>query len=292
MASTKLWQPVAVAAFLTFAAPFLAGSFSLGQDDSVRQEAIEQMRQIANAMKQCPERKTKVLMPYESDECQNHYSYIGPPTNVEWDVVPSKTARSPFQGIIEFVLPGRMEHLIKTDLSQKQRQQCEKKMQSLPLGAAYKEKRDFHYRYEFDLGSGPPELVKTLSVWKDENNNIETESVSLGDACWVSVAKSGGSPGNQFATAPSGSSGSPSVAATATPVSVANSSLSSLTGEERFTWQWYLTLPKDDREYIDAFCPSNPAGKALLPRAKVTAGQPAERALYCQPWLGAKSKLK
>jgi hypothetical protein len=65
---------------------------------------------------------------------------------------------------------------------------------------------------------------------------------------------------------------------------------SALTEEERFNWQWYTTLPEEDKKYVAEFCPANPTGKALLPRAKINAGEPAERALYCQPWLSAKAK--
>ena len=65
---------------------------------------------------------------------------------------------------------------------------------------------------------------------------------------------------------------------------------SGLTAEERFAWKWYLELPKDDKDYVDEYCPSNPTGRALLPHAKVMAGEPAERAFYCQPWLAAKGK--
>jgi hypothetical protein len=65
---------------------------------------------------------------------------------------------------------------------------------------------------------------------------------------------------------------------------------STLTEDEHFTWQWYNSISEIDRKYVADFCPANPTGKALLPRVKVDAGEPAERALYCQPWLSAKVK--
>jgi len=68
------------------------------------------------------------------------------------------------------------------------------------------------------------------------------------------------------------------------------SSSSGLTEDERFTWNWYNNLSDIDKKYVNEFCPSNPSDKALLPRVKVEAGEPAERALYCQPWLSAKAK--
>jgi hypothetical protein len=63
------------------------------------------------------------------------------------------------------------------------------------------------------------------------------------------------------------------------------------TGEERFTWEWYNSLSEDDRNYVHEFCPANPTGKALLPHAKVLAGQNADRAMDCGAWNSAKAKL-
>jgi hypothetical protein len=64
-----------------------------------------------------------------------------------------------------------------------------------------------------------------------------------------------------------------------------------LTEDEKYMWQWFNTLPTDDQRYVNEFCPANPTGKALLPRAKVDAGQPPDRSLNCQGWLSARTKL-
>jgi hypothetical protein len=63
------------------------------------------------------------------------------------------------------------------------------------------------------------------------------------------------------------------------------------TAEEKFTWDWYSGLSDDDKQYVRDFCSANPTERALLPHSKVLAGQPAERALYCAPWVSAKAKL-
>jgi hypothetical protein len=52
--------------------------------------------------------------------------------------------------------------------------------------------RDGHYRFEFDLGSSKPELVKMLWIAKDRNNNVITSPANEGTACWIAKAKSGG----------------------------------------------------------------------------------------------------
>lgn len=171
---------------------FLLGGLVAGQDDPAKQKAMDQMRQIANAIKQCPVQKTLIS---PKDPCQVSTYYIGPPTNVEWDVLPSKTVRSPFQGILEFALPIYSTYIDRTDLSAKDHQKCVDKAARLakmglqplpektPMGERWR-------RYEFDLGPGAPELIKMLEVSKDKDNNTVT-SVAPDDAnvCWVTAAK-------------------------------------------------------------------------------------------------------
>jgi hypothetical protein len=54
--------------------------------------------------------------------------------------------------------------------------------------------RDERFRYEFDVGSDAPELVKRLWVRKDRNSNIVTSPANdSGRECWVTAAKSIGS---------------------------------------------------------------------------------------------------
>jgi hypothetical protein len=47
---------------LSAAVLFQAGSFVAGQDDSMKQKSIQQMREIANAMKQCPTQRVVTKM--------------------------------------------------------------------------------------------------------------------------------------------------------------------------------------------------------------------------------------
>jgi len=78
-----------------------------------------------------------------------------------------------------------------------------------------------------------------------------------------------------------------SAASTSAPSAVAKN----WTGEEKFTWEWYNSLLEDDRNYVHEICPANPTGRALLPHAKVLAGQNADRAMDCAAWNSAKAKL-
>jgi len=180
----------------------LFGGLATAQDDAPKQKAIEQMRQIAAAVKQCPAHKSS-----SQDDCKVHIYYLGPPTNVEWDVVPSKTVRSPFQGILEFSLPSGSTDTNQVNLSKKDQQKCANKdlfdarIEAPISDAIIKEEpkwHDGHYRYEFDLGSGTPELIKMLWVVKDKSNNTVTSAVTDNlDACWVTAGKTGGSIRNE-----------------------------------------------------------------------------------------------
>jgi hypothetical protein len=183
----------------------LVSGLAAGQDKPAKQKAIQEMRQIANAVKQCPVRKTATA----TGGCQVASSYIGPPTDVEWDVLPSKTARSPFQGVLEFSLPSYRTYLDRDDLSAKEHQKCVDDKQRLAKIHVYPFSgksaiSEVSRRYEFDLGPGAPELVKILQVSKDNNNNDVTSAVTDGmdaDACWITTAKAGGM--NKTESAPS-----------------------------------------------------------------------------------------
>jgi len=162
---------------------YFSGPAGWGQDDRVKQEAINQMRQVAKAMKQCSEQQIGIV----KGECHIVRMYAGPPTNLDWDVLPSKTVRSPFQGIIEFTLPTRSEATDPPNQSTKAHQKCADSEAELDAAGASTraemadeiakkgpEWREGHYRYEFDVGSDAPELVKTIWVANDRNNNIVT----------------------------------------------------------------------------------------------------------------------
>jgi hypothetical protein len=75
------------------------------------------------------------------------------------------------------------------------------------------------------------------------------------------------------------------------PAAAATVSSGNWTDDEKFTWNWYMSLPEDDKKYVREFCSVNPTERALLPHAKTLSGASTERALYCSPWVSAKAKL-
>jgi hypothetical protein len=143
------------------------------QSESTKVTAVRQMRQIAEEIKKCP----------EEIQSQTEYGvyFQGPPSNVEWDVLPSKSVRAPFQGWLEFTLPHRWEETEKAKRSSKLHT---KYMNYKLYQVAYGLKGRF--RYEFDLGSDSPELVKML--WLDDKTQ-RSEAVNPGGACWQNFVR-------------------------------------------------------------------------------------------------------
>jgi len=69
-------------------------------------------------------------------------------------------------------------------------------LQPLPEKTATQEG---HRRYEFDLGSSAPELVKMLEIYKDKDNNpIMAAALDDANACWVTTGKAGGATKNDI----------------------------------------------------------------------------------------------
>jgi hypothetical protein len=152
----------------------LLGTLAAGQETATKEKAISQMRRIADAMKQCPEEI--------HDQTDYGIYYWGPPLNVVWDLMDTKSARSPFQGFIEFSLQRRSEETPKAKRSQK----LHEKYMDYDLYQTTYPKRG-HFRYEFDLGSDTPELVKML--WFDDKTQ-KFDSVDIDHTCWQDAARS------------------------------------------------------------------------------------------------------
>ncbi|HEV2489324.1 MAG TPA: hypothetical protein VGT03_05930 [Candidatus Acidoferrales bacterium] len=152
-------------------------------DNQGREMAIAQMRRIANAMKACSEEI--------SSKTELATYYVGPPTNLEWDVVDSKTVRSPFQGIVKFTLPERSEETEKAKHSKKLDKQY---MDAEIYKTAYG--HEGYYQYEFDLGNGSSDLVKVLFVDDKTKESKPVPSGTSGPSCWGKAALSANKVGS------------------------------------------------------------------------------------------------
>lgn len=158
----------------------LFAALAAAQDTSAKGKAIGQMRRVAAAIKQCPE-----VVKYQ-DECATYY--VGPTANVEWDVVDSKTVRSPYEGILEFSVLDRQKAADTSRQPKKVQEKCLFLSAAFAKAAANAKKG--HYRYEFDLGTDTPEVVK-MSWIVDETKESSPENPTS-HSCWVDAAKSVG----------------------------------------------------------------------------------------------------
>jgi hypothetical protein len=140
--------------------------------DTARDTAVEQMRRVATAIKACPEETTS----------QTEYAifHIGPPTNLEWDVQGSKAVRAPFQGIVTFSLPERIEESDKAKHSKKLHDLY---MEATMIPLAYP--KNVYYQYEFDLGKADVELVKMVVV---DAKTKESKPATRDSRCWQKAA--------------------------------------------------------------------------------------------------------
>jgi hypothetical protein len=187
----------------------LCAGLSKGQDDAARQKAkaTEQMRQVAKVIKQCPG-SVNTESPSSHKECFSIEAATGPPVNVTWDVYESKTARAPFEGWVEFDLPGSWSdtqlhpadrqvakgcdknHRTEAELADMLAQLLLRVALGVPDDVELPRSKMWHYRFEFDVGSDNPELVKML--WTDQSG--KAQPVTDSSSCWVKAAQSVGTP--------------------------------------------------------------------------------------------------
>jgi hypothetical protein len=199
----------------------LCASLSKGQDETARQKAkaIEQMRQVAKAIKQCPAKVDTNSPSPANNLCFSITAETGPPVNVTWDAHASKTARAPFEGWIEFDLPGGWSDDQRHSADPKVAKTCDRNFRmeaeradmlaqillrvALGVGDDVELPRSnmWHYRFEFDVGSDEPELVKTL--WIDRTGKAQPATDS--SSCWVKAAQSVGAARADAPTAPQAS---------------------------------------------------------------------------------------
>jgi hypothetical protein len=159
------------------AAPVHGQRPQAAQQDTAQEIAAAQMRRIATDMKACPEEV--------QSQTELATYYAGPPTNLEWNVEPSKTpVRSPFQGVVTFSLPERSEETETAKHSKKlHKQYMDAELYQIAYG------HPGHYRYDFDLGNDSPDLVKALFIDDKTNESRPVSSSGHVPTCWEKAAR-------------------------------------------------------------------------------------------------------
>ena len=150
-----------------------------------------------------------------------------------------------------------------------------------------------------DINLGDQYLIECTAHWRGSKcsylNDGDYKATLEGNSIWIK-----GNKGMKEMTAKytvlqfrpaSRSSATVVSAASSLPTFVVPSTSRLWTEDEKFVWGFYNSLPDDDKKYVEDFCTANPNEKALLPHAKVLAGQPSDRTIGCSYWLSAKAKL-
>jgi hypothetical protein len=140
------------------------------------------------------------------NQCFSIEATAGPPVNVTWDAHESRTARAPFEGWVEFDLRGSWSDSQLHPTDRKVAKGCDKNSRTeaelagmlaqvllrVALGVGddveLPRSKVWHYRFEFDVGSDSPELVKML--WTDQSG--KAQPVTDNNSCWVKAAQSVG----------------------------------------------------------------------------------------------------
>src|SRR5580704_3830544 len=163
---------------------FAVASSADGQAGPSKESAVSQMREIVEAIRQCPE--TLSSIPEEGAMSKQLQPLV-----LEWDVVTSDSLRAPFQGFVRFKIVSRLEE---TDEARRSKELDHKYQVFVGLSRG----RDFvEYRFEFVVGSEPPELRRALLFFPGLDTDFRAYDPSPNGSCWDRIAKSPGADGKE-----------------------------------------------------------------------------------------------
>jgi hypothetical protein len=118
--------------------------------DAGSQASVDALRAVTRAISECPEGLGSEIRwgpgPLEFNQWSS-----GPPIDVVWDVVPSRSARAPYLGYVEFFTHVGLRFPQETEAK------YDRKFPGLRLKATAELSRNWKYRYEYDVG---PEGLK------------------------------------------------------------------------------------------------------------------------------------
>jgi hypothetical protein len=148
--------------------------------ESAIETARSQMRRIVDAIRQCPETSDSLL---GAGIITKHRLII-----LDWDVMAPDSLRSPFQGLVHLKVVSILEE---TEEAQRSKD-LDRKYQATV--EALKGRNFVEYRYEFALGSAPPELKKALMFYPGIYTDFKAYEPSPNSegtiSCWDRIARS------------------------------------------------------------------------------------------------------
>lgn len=162
------------------------------KQDPIETQAVEQLRVIAKAIGECPDRESTFNDHWDYDNV-THYAT---PINVVWDIERKQSYRSDEVGYVEFVqhvdeLPVTMKDCKKKDYQCNDRNEAERmtEYQVAASGANL----PLQYKYEFDFGNHGLEFSR--AIWKHEkDDSSHWAAMKLEDNCesraiWTNIKK-------------------------------------------------------------------------------------------------------
>ena len=146
------------------------------KQDTGEQQAVEQLRAIAETIKRCPE--------IESPDKLGVY-FVSAPQVTDWDIVPRHSARSDKLGYIEFIVRGYYKPNALPECKKKD-SRCQgnnwevNQMNSMMEGLNLPDQQ----RYEFDLGAHGLEFSRSMAKHQTDDNTHWTQiENSPGNTC-------------------------------------------------------------------------------------------------------------
>ena len=142
------------------------------------QPAVESLRDLAQHIKQCPANGPGPTK-WGKGATETYQVLVGPPENVIWNVEPSRSARSPYSGYIEFLV--RLQLVVPPESFEK----FTRKMSG--MWESFQQQQPDEYRYEFDVG---PNGLQLTRVFSRRANETEWKPDQLPGWCWGKVVSS------------------------------------------------------------------------------------------------------
>ena len=193
--------------------------------DAGEQHALEQLRAIAEGIKNCPPEKYK-LSSELTFASAGLIETEGPPINVVWNVEPSSSARARYLGSIEYVFPFYLMP------QQDENAHCKKAKNKRECGITWEvfwenyqreDANPWQFRYEFDVTPHGLEFLRAFTKEKQTDNEPWVAGGVNSEVCANMAIKSAlNNPNNATQT----STPPPAPSAPALPLAATQASLS------------------------------------------------------------------
>jgi hypothetical protein len=138
------------------------------------QPAVDSLREMARKIRECRTRSLVDEHKWGKKATDTEKIWMGPPSNVAWDVTHSESARSPYSGYLQFMWPADIEVPAESyaEWSKQEGVMEEQKRKMFSL----------EWRYEFDVGPSGLELLRVLTRNEGESK-WEIERILDPPAC-------------------------------------------------------------------------------------------------------------